>query len=229
MTSIENEVKQMEDYEKQHINNYQNAIIEIIKNNTKSLIDDDIASLFKEPPLDSMDTIKLKLLELAKKEQIILDSSQTKGLLSNFRKKILEEFEKIKELRNSTLIEKVISFVPSRNSDVINFTNKDLEGVNKNIKLSTNKFIKASIKENLIENLDSIYQANTIEHSKESIKKDFSKFMNSTYQKQIKENMAIKIMVKDRTLVNGVAEQGERYIFTKSNSHIFDEEQENTK
>ena len=46
--------------------------------------------------------------------------------------------------------------------------------------------------------------------------------MNSTYQKQLIETMTVKIIVKDRTLINGVVEQGERYLFTKSNSHIFD-------
>ena len=41
----------------QHIESYKKAIIETIKNNTNSLIDDDIMSLIKKPPLDSMDQI----------------------------------------------------------------------------------------------------------------------------------------------------------------------------
>ena len=48
--------------------------------------------------------------------------------------------------------------------------------------------------------------------------------MKSTYQKQLNESIAIKTMVKDRTLLSGILEQGERYLFTKSNSHLFDEE-----
>ena len=32
----------------------------------------------------------------------------------------------------------------------------------------------------------------------------------------------MKILVKDTTLINGVKEQGERYIFTKTNSRIKD-------
>ena len=44
----------------QHITSYKNAIIEIIKNNTNSLVDDDIMSLIRKPPLDSMDLIQSK-------------------------------------------------------------------------------------------------------------------------------------------------------------------------
>ena len=51
----------------QHIDNYKKAVIENIKNNTNVLIDEDILSLFRRPPLDSMDSIKMKLLTLAKK------------------------------------------------------------------------------------------------------------------------------------------------------------------
>ena len=54
----------------QHIESYKKAIIETIKNNTNSLIDDDIMSLIKKPPLDSMDQIKSKFLDLAKKNNV---------------------------------------------------------------------------------------------------------------------------------------------------------------
>ena len=46
--------------------------------------------------------------------------------------------------------------------------------------------------------------------------------MNSNYLKQLNDNISIKILVKDQTLMSGVLEQGERYLFTKANSHIFD-------
>ena len=41
----------------QHIDNYKKAILENIKNNTNALVDEDIKSLLKTPPLDSMDLI----------------------------------------------------------------------------------------------------------------------------------------------------------------------------
>ena len=48
----------------------------------------------------------------------------------------------------------------------------------------------------------------------------FLKYFRITYQKQFMENINLKILVKDTTLINGVKEQGERYIFTKMNSRI---------
>ena len=62
----------IEELKKNHIKNYKNALIENVKNNTNVLVDEDIMSLLKKPPLDSMDVIKSKFLDLAKKNKIIL-------------------------------------------------------------------------------------------------------------------------------------------------------------
>ena len=52
----------VEEYKNKHIENYKMAISEIIKNNTNMLFDEDVMSLIKKPPLDSMDLIKSKML-----------------------------------------------------------------------------------------------------------------------------------------------------------------------
>lgn len=62
------EVITKNDLRMQHFNSYKLAIIENIKNNTDVLIDD-ITLLLKKPPLDSMDIICTKFLDLAKKKQ----------------------------------------------------------------------------------------------------------------------------------------------------------------
>ena len=62
----------LEEFKRQHLQTYKKAVEEIIKNNTKALIDEDICSLIKQPPLDSMDSVKNKLISLAKKEKLIL-------------------------------------------------------------------------------------------------------------------------------------------------------------
>ena len=59
-----------EELRQHHINSYRETVIEIIKNNTNSLVDTDIMSLIKKPPLDSMDLIQVKLLSLAKKNNL---------------------------------------------------------------------------------------------------------------------------------------------------------------
>ena len=41
----------LDEFKKQHVENYKKAVIELIKNNTKVLFDDDINSIIKKPPL----------------------------------------------------------------------------------------------------------------------------------------------------------------------------------
>ena len=60
-------VDTLEEFKKQHLENYRQAIMEIIRNNTDVLVNEDIMSLLRKPPLDSMDLIKSKYLDLAKK------------------------------------------------------------------------------------------------------------------------------------------------------------------
>ena len=91
----------MENFKKQHLSNYKNAVIDLVKNNTDALIDNDIISLIKSPPLDSMDVIKSKLLSLAKKEKVILDSSKMNFILNNFRDLVITDFQGLKKIRNN--------------------------------------------------------------------------------------------------------------------------------
>ena len=58
----------LEKFKLQHQNNYKKALLENIKNNTTVLFNDDISSLLKKPPLDSMDLLKKKFLDIAKKK-----------------------------------------------------------------------------------------------------------------------------------------------------------------
>ena len=61
------------------------------------------------------------------------------------------------------------------------------------------------------------------DRSMKKIVDDITKFVNGTYQRQLLENSDIKILVKDTTLINGVKEQSERYLFTLENSRLFNE------
>ena len=47
---------------------------------------EDINALIKKPPLDSMDLIKSKFLDLAKRNKIILNTEELSKLLDNYRK-----------------------------------------------------------------------------------------------------------------------------------------------
>ena len=63
----------------------------------------------------------------------------------------------------------------------------------------------------------------TDEFVKSRIIQDFAKYMNGQYKRQLLENIDIKILVKDTTLINLIKEQTERYLFTLANSRLFKE------
>lgn len=213
----------LENFKKQHLSNYKNAVIDLVKNNTDALIDNDIISLIKSPPLDSMDVIKSKLLSLAKKEKVILDSSKMNFILNNFRDLVITDFQGLKKIRNDYLVKKIEEFEPVRETEIIKIMKKDLDSINKEIKKTVKMSLNNNINNKLLIEIADIYDDQIDEKVKESIMKLFSKYMKTTYIKQLNENISIKILVKDRTLLSLVAEQGERYLFTKANSHIFDE------
>ena len=73
----------IEDFKQKHFENYKNAVLETLKNNTISLFDDDVLFLLKKPPLDSMDVIKSKFLDLAKKQKIILDDIKLNKIIDD--------------------------------------------------------------------------------------------------------------------------------------------------
>ena len=106
------------------------------------------------------------------------------------------------------LLQLICCFIPE-------ISKKDLDSINKNIKKKVKEIIKNSNEKVLFTKIDALYD-------NEDISKEFKKFMNSNYSRQLSDNIAIKILVKDQTLMSGVIEQGERYLFTKTNSHIFD-------
>ncbi len=203
--------------------NYKNAVILIVENNTKSLIDEDIASLIKEPPLDSMDAIKQKLLSLAKKENLVLNDEKLKKLLSNYRMVLLEKIAELKDVRNKPLIDRIVEFIPERETETIDLEVEDLKVIDKKIKSRVKKSILECNDDILVEGLDTIYKDSEDREKTEKISELFLKYMKTTYQKQLLDSIDIKQMVKDRTLINGINEQKERYLFTKTNSHIFKE------
>lgn len=216
----------VEQYKKQHLETYKNATKEIIKNNTKSLVENDILPLIKKPPLDSMDMIKSKLISLAKKERIVLDTEGLEKLVESYRSYLTELLSHLMDIRVQLLVKKVDDFNPKRDNEIIKIQKKDLDIVNKKIKTQVKEDTLDAIDKKLVRDLSNIY-TDTDNSKQEEINKVFEKFMRISYLRQLNESVAIKILVKDRTLLSGIAEQGERYLFTKNNSHIFNDNMEN--
>ena len=92
-----------------------------------------------------------------------------------------------------------------------------------------NKKIKKLLKDNLKDTLDNeivckiglIFNDICDDVKLKKINDDIVKFVNGSYQRQLLENIDFKILVKDTTLINGVKEQSERYLFTLENSRLY--------
>lgn len=208
---------ELDEIKRQSFNNYILAVSEIIRNNTISLIEDDIMSLIKKPPLDSMDVIKNKFLSVAKKKDIVLNTEIVDELLLEYRTAICNDILFIQDFRVNNLIQDIESFSPKKEYDIIRITKKQLSVINKKINSHLKKVVSEDISKYLIENISVLFFD---ESCFQDIYEELSKYFRVTYQKQFMENINLKILVKDTTLINGVKEQGERYIFTKMNSRI---------
>ena len=206
---------------KQHIKNYKNMALQMILNNNNSLFDEDITSLIKKPPLDSMDLIKSKLISISKKEKIIHNTDEYNKRIDNYREDMIKICNKNKEIRLKYYNDIVNSFnFNNNNKDVIKILKKDTNDLNKEIRRSFKEGIIKSINNNFDKNFNSLFNDIDNKNMDDVYKKVF-KYLNSTYVKQLLENIDIKILVKDTILINSFKEEGEKYLYTLNNSRLF--------
>lgn len=207
----------------QHFENYKQAIIEIIKNNTTALVDDDVMSLIGTPPLDSMDFIKNKFLELAKKNKVILNAEELSYILNLYRSSLFDCCDKIKNKRIDVLSKKIQDYSFSGGTDTIVFYKKDFINLNRDIKKILKDQLIISLEKKFLDNINKVFTLNMDNSIKDKIVLDITKYMKGPYQRQVLENFDIKVLVKDTTLINGIKEQSERYLFTLNNSRLLNE------
>ena len=212
-------IKLNEDIEKlkeEHFNTYKNAVISNIENNSTILVKEDLYSLINKPPLDSMDLLKNKLIALAKKNKIVIDNNNLDKILDDYRKKVIKEFDDFIKTRTTFYTNLVTNIKRENDSTTIKILKKDLSNYNKKMKKDIKKIIEDNTDSLIIKKAVNIFK---IDDPK--INSDLNKFINKTYLKQLLENVDIKILVKDATLINSIKEQTERYQFTLNNSHLF--------
>lgn len=211
------EEETIKELKKQHYNNYKNNILDIIDNNTNSFVNEDIKTLISKPPLDSMDVLKNKFLDLSKKNKIILDTEELSKLLDDYRNNIIKVTDKIKKERISTLSKKVNS---TKDFKVIEFYKKDFNSLDKELKKELKSSMNDSYEKVFTKSINKIFSKDIDESVKNKIIDEISKFINKKYQKQVMDSFDIKILVKDTILINAVKEATERYLFTLDNSKL---------
>ncbi len=209
-----------EDLKKIHFDNYKNAIIENIKRNTNTLVED-IKSLAEKPPLEAMDVIRGKFLEVAKKEGEVVNIEKLDKIVSLYRSKVVSSLDDVGIERNKVLLELVDNFKYEDN--IFKLSKKNLATVNKKNKTYIKDILKREIEE-LIKNIDGVFRESD---KKERLESDVCKYLRGIYIRQCIENMEVKVIVKDTTLINGIKELAERYLFTINNSRLLKEDLEN--
>ena len=209
-------IEDLEQLKSKHIDTYKKAILDNIENNTKKLVDD-IKSLMDKPPLDSMDQIKKKFIDLAKKNKIVLDTEELDKIVSKYRKDLLKSLDSIGKIRIDTLSDKLDKY-DFKDDDVIVYYKKDFTNINKSIK----KIVKDNLVSSLevMKKIDKVFSKDVDVGVKNKIIDEVNKYLKGSYQRQLLENLDIKILVKDTTLINGIKEQTERYLFTLKNSRL---------
>ena len=214
-------MNELEVLQKQHYENYVNAIKETVINNTNSLVDNDINSLISKPPLDSMDQIKTKILGLAKKENIVLDTELLNKTLDSYRKNLLKSIVEIKKIRNDFIIKKIDSSISYDTFNVVKVTKKDITQAEKSVKKYIKQQVDECVNKYILKKIVKLFSSS--EDFYERNEKDINKFFSSKgiYQKQLLDGVDFKILVKDTILINGIKEQSDRYLFTMNNSRLF--------
>lgn len=216
-----------EKIKKQHLSSYKKSILEIIKNNTNTLIDEDIMALLRKPPLDSMDVIKVKLLDLAKKNNLVLDNENLDKIMEKYRRNIIKSCSLIKKIRIDSLNMSVDNFEPLSIKDVVKINKKDFTQINKQIKKIIKDRLSSSFEKYILSDLKKIFNSNLDSSFIDKMKLELTKFNKEIYQKQLINNLNIKVLVKDTTLISSVKEQADRYLFTINNSHLLNDNKKN--
>ena len=213
----------IDDFKKKHIENYKNAVTEILKNNTTALFEDDILSLLKKPPLDSMDIIRCKFLELAKKHKTIIQTEMLDKILNDYRQKVITFIPSWKKIRIEDLKKIIVSFSPKKETDIIKFNKKDFVPINRKLKKKIKSDVADTIDKKIVKNVNRLFTDDIDEKEANTFASEMIKFVQSAYLKQLLESVDFKVIVKDTTLINGVREQGEHFLFTKMNSYLLNE------
>ena len=206
-----------EDILKQHKQILMTAGLELATNNTNSLIEDDIINGVIEVPLEAMDTVKQRVLNIAKHNNLILNSDKFNEVLISYKEELKKEFRNIFKKRIKLIEDNYSKFDDDKPMDLVKNLKKELVKFNKEAKKEEKQILTSLVKEKIISNLDLI-----VKDDNTTFKKDATKFLQTTYVKQILETVDMKILVKDTILLNSLKEQIERFVFTKENSHLFD-------
>lgn len=218
--------KQTSDYQIQHLNNYKNAILELIQNNTNRFVQDDVVPLFSKPPLDSMDVIKVKFLSLAKKYHFLLDTEVLEDLLNTYRAHVLKQIDRLADKRKEEYQLVVSSFQGEGRNATIKLSSKKTKEVSKTFLSSFQEMLASSVKDLLLSKCSSCIskkKTSSLDSLEDTFYQECRSFLEEKYLSQMVSIISLKLSFRDHVLINTIKEQAERYLFTKKNSYLLNE------
>ena len=168
---------EIEKFRKQHEDSYQMAILDNIRNNTDVLVNQDIMSLLKKPPLDSMDLLRTKFLDLAKKNHVIIDIDKLGDLLVQYRNYLLKICEEVQKIRIGELTSVIKKQTLIKDTDVYKFNKKDFVTINKKIKKIFKDYLLEGCNSILLKKVDGIFSDSIDDSIKNTIINDFTKYL----------------------------------------------------
>lgn len=142
-------------------------------------------------------------------------------MLDCYRKHVISCCDEIKMLRIKSLVDTLNSATFSKETDVFKFTKKTFNDIDKKIKKILKEQLILSLEKDIIPKLSKIFIGEIDDILLNKVITDINKYVKGSYQRQLLDNMDFKMLVKDTTLMNLVKEQNERYLFTLTNSRIF--------
>lgn len=212
---------EIEKLQQQHLTNYKAALYDTIEDNTVKLIQEDLTSLF-QPPLDSMNLLKMRFLNTAKEYGVVLEAERFNQILEQYYTDVLEQMKSGEELRTVPLQKIVDSFEDETEEDRITFSKDQVHFASLALLDYCIECLKNFIQLDLLDRIQEILDItkNLSLDQKEGFQTKIIQYLNHTYPDQMRDAISSKIDLKDCTLINRMEEHTERYLFTKKKSHL---------
>ncbi len=204
-----------DEYLKQHHFQYLNVLKFVVDSNALNLYEQGVVSLFKKPPLDSMDLLKKQAINIAKNNELIIDVSKIDLIIDSFRSEMIDKTRDIYILRKN-YFNSLIDRNELVNYKVIKFTRKQVKEIDKLLLNTFKKILLESIESILIDKVNVVFKDNDIS------KKLYNVYLRNKYMEAVLSQFESILAIRNNTLDNAINEQGHRYLFTKKNSHLFD-------
>lgn len=214
-----------EKYQKQHLKNYHDALVDTIHDNTRKLIEEDLIPLFKKPPLDSMDVLKIKILSNAKDAGVILSIQTLDTMIEHYRTQMITYICDVGSLRENK-IEKSVNqkFIEKKEKEELLST--DFSDFKEEAKIKFGENFISYIKENFVPNLNELLDKtkNMDEVANDLFITNTCDYLNNRYTENLLQTLDNKITLKDNILVNRLNEHRSRFEFTNEHSRLLEYE-----